>query len=139
MTRILKGVALALAMGLFVSRAAALEPVTATIDTVSSTNTFSGIDISSSVPTSVVVSTSPLYRQVCVQNISTSVYLACGERVNVSTITTSSRIGVILPAATAITTPYAPTCFSISAGTDFYCLHDAALLGTSRAVIIRGR
>lgn len=136
MKRILAGLALVILAGSF---SFALEPVTVTIDSVSSSMTVRGIDISSSVPTSVIVSTTPLFRQVCVQNISTSTWLACGDNVKVSTITTGDGIGVVIPAAPTITTPYTPTCFSVVAGNHYYCLHSADLNGTSRAVIIRGR
>jgi hypothetical protein len=130
--------ALALVAGVSVF-SSALEPVTATIDTVSSTMTTAGIDISSHTPTSVIVSTRPLYRQVCVQNISTSVWLSCGENVAVSTFTTSDLIGTIIPAATSVSAPDMPVCFAVPAGNHFYCIHDGALRGPSRAVVTRGR
>ena len=121
-----------------VSGARALEPVSVTIDSVSSTSTIQGISISSASATSVVVSTSPLYRQVCVQNFDTAAFLACSENVNVSTLTASGLIGAILAPASAASSPAAPMCFSIPAGTNFYC-RTSSVTGTTRAGIGRGR
>ena len=118
--------------------ARALEPVTVTIDSVSSTSTARGIDISSAPTTSVIVSTSALYRQVCVQNFDTSAFLACSENVNVSTQTAQNNVGVILQPASAATSPAAPTCFSVSAGTNWYC-RTSSVTSSTRAGITRGR
>lgn len=118
--------------------ASALEPVTVTIDSVSSTNTIRGIDISSAPATSVVISTAMLYRQVCVQNFDTTAFLACSENVNVSTQTAQNHVGTIIPPAPTATTPATPLCFSVSAGTNFYC-RTSSVTGTTRAGIGRGR
>lgn len=118
--------------------ASALEPVTVTIDSVSSTNTIRGIDISSAPATSVVVSTAMLYRQVCIQNFSSTAYLACSENVNVSTLTSQNHVGTILGVAASTSAPSFPTCFSISAGTNFYC-RTSSVTGSTRAGIARGR
>lgn len=116
----------------------ALEPVTVTIDSVSSTNTIRGIDISSAPTTSVIVSTSVLYRQVCVQNFDTTAFLACSENVNVSTQTAQNHVGAIIAPAPTASTPNSPLCFSVSAGTNFYC-RTSSITGTTRAGIARGR
>ena len=118
--------------------AQALEPVTVTIDSVSSTNTIRGIDISSAPATSVVISTGMLYRQVCIQNFSATSYLACSENVNVSTLTAQNHVGTILGVAASTSAPSFPTCFSISAGTNFYC-RTSSVTGSTRAGIARGR
>ena len=116
----------------------ALEPVMVTIDGVSSTDTVRGVDISSQTAFDIIVATAPLYREACVQNLSTSGYLACGDSASVSTITSNNLIGIIIPASPAITTPASPTCFSVPAGNHWYCL-GSWVLGTMRAVIQRGR
>ena len=119
-------------------RASALEPVTVTIESVSSTDTIRGIDISSAPTTSVIVSTSPLYRQVCVQNFDTTAFLACSENVNVSSQTAQNSVGTIIAPAPSASSPNAPLCFSVSAGTNFYC-RTSSVTGTTRAGITRGR
>ena len=116
----------------------ALEQVSVTIDGVSSTDTVRGVDISSQTAFNVMISTPPLYRQVCVQNLDTTAYLACGDSVSVSTISTSNLIGVIIPAAPTATTPATPTCFGVPIGNSWYCL-TSSVTGTTRAVIQRGR
>ena len=92
-----------------------------TIESVQSTATISGMLIDTQTPTSIVVSTAPLYRQVCVQNFDTSAFLSCSEHVSVSTITSSNRIGTIIPKVTTDTSTPAPICFSVVAGNHFYC------------------
>ena len=118
--------------------ASALEPVTVTIDSVSSTNTIRGIDISSAPATSVIISTGMGYRQVCIQNFDTSAFLACSENVNVSTQTAQDLVGTIIAPATAANTPASPLCFSVSAYTNFYC-RTSSTTGTTRAGVARGR
>lgn len=118
--------------------ARALEPATVTIDSVSSTDTVRGIDITTQTATSVIVSTGPLYRQVCVQNLDTSAFLACSENVNVSTLTASNLIGVVIPPAPTAATPAQPTCMAVAAGSNYYC-KSASVTAATRAVIIRGR
>jgi hypothetical protein len=135
MKRILTTLALVILAGSF---SFALEPVTVTIDSVSSTTTVRGLDISSHTATNVVVSTAPLYRQVCIQNLSTTDWVACGDNVAVSTITTHNLMGVIVPAPATIATATTPMCFSIVAGNSFYC-RTSSVTATSRVVVIRGR
>ncbi len=118
--------------------AQALEPVTVTIDSVSSTVTIRGVDISSAPTFSVIISTSFLYRQVCVQNFDTSAFLACSENVNVSSQTAQNNVGTIIAPAGSATTPAMPTCFSVVAGNNFYC-RTSSVTGTTRAGITRGR
>jgi hypothetical protein len=135
----MRGLILAVAVILAgVSSAFALEPVSVTIDGVSSTDTVRGIDISSQTPTDVIINTGALYREVCIQNLSTAGYLACGDSASVSTTTTSNLIGVIIPAPPASTTPATPICFSVPAGNRWYCLA-SYVSGSIRAVIQRGR
>lgn len=135
MKRLILAVAMLLALS---HEVMALEPVTVTIDSVSSTMTISGINITTQTATSIIVSTAMLYREACVQNLDTSSFLACSENVNVSTLTANSMVGVIIPAATSATTPASPTCFSVVAGNNFYC-KSASVTAASRATIIRGR
>lgn len=116
----------------------ALENVTPTIDSVSSTETVRGIDISSAPATDIVLSTAVLYRQVCVQNLDTSNFLACSDNVNVSTQTSSNGVGTLIAPAPLATAPATPMCFSIVAGTKYYC-RTSSVTGTTRAGITRGR
>lgn len=117
----------------------ALEPVVVTIDSVSSTDTVSGISISSGAPTDIIVSTGPLYRQACVQNFDTTTFLMCGENVNVSTNTSSNLVGVQIAPAQSTSATAAPTCFGIPAGKRWYCLNSGTTGGNTRASITRGR
>ena len=118
--------------------ASALENAVVTIDSVSSTSTVRGIDISSAPATSVIISLTMLYRQVCVQNFDTVAFLACSENVNVSTQTAQNHVGTIIAPASAASSPATPTCFSVSAGTNWYC-RTSSVTGTTRAGIARGR
>ena len=118
--------------------ASALEPVTVTIDSVGSTTTTRGVDISSQTTFSIIISTSFLFRQACVQNVDTSAFLACSENANVSTTTTNNAIGTIIPAAPTATTPASPQCFSVVAGHHYYC-RTSSVTGSTRAIITRGR
>lgn len=117
--------------------ARAPQPVTAVMGAASSTYTVVGLSISSAPATSVVIDTLQMYRQVCVQNLDTSSALYCSENVNVSTNSASALIGVVISAASAVTTPNGPTCFSIVGGMNFYCKNGGA--GSTRAVIVRAR
>lgn len=130
---------LALAMLVMCSVGAkALEQATATIDTVSSTMTIVGLTLSSSTPTSVIVSTAMLYRQVCVQNFDTSAFVACSENPGVSTMTANVAIGTIIAPAATATQPATPLCFSVVAGKNFYCM-TSSITGTTRIGTTRGR
>lgn len=129
---------LAVALILSAVGAHALEAVTVTIDSVSSTNTIRGIDISSAPTTSVIISTAQLYRQVCIQNFDTTAFLACSENVNVSSQTAQNHVGTLISPATSVTQFAAPMCFSVSAGTNFYC-RTSSVSGTTRAGVARGR
>lgn len=102
-----------------------------------STMTVSAINISSGVATSVVISTNPLYRQVCVQNLDSVSFLSCSDNVNVSTIQANNLFGVYLPTATATTLSAVAPCFEVVPGNNFYCRSAAS--NPSRAVIIRKR
>lgn len=116
----------------------ALEPVTVTIDGVSSTDTVRGISITTQTATDVIISTNPLYRQVCVQNFDTSAFLACSDSVNVSTQTALNTVGTIVAPAATATQPSTPMCFSVPAGNRWYCL-SSSTSGSTRAGITRGR
>ncbi len=116
----------------------ALEPATVTIDSVSSTETIRGISIATQTATSVIISTASLYRQVCVQNFETSAFLSCSENPSVSTQTASNFVGTIIAPANTASTPATPLCFSVSAGTNFYCL-SSSVSASTRAGITRGR
>lgn len=108
------------------------------VTTVKSSETVRGIDISSQTPTSIVIDTTQMFRQVCVQNLETITSLACGENPAVSTITTSNLIGIIVPPATSTSTVPSPTCFAIVPGRNFYCL-GSKNTASSRAVVMRAR
>ena len=108
------------------------------IDGVTSTDTVRGIDISSAPATDIIISTAPLYRQACVQNLDTSAFLVCSENVNVSTQTASNLVGVIVPPAATASQPQTPLCFSVVPGQRWYC-ETSSVTGTTRAVISRGR
>lgn len=129
---------IAIAILLGMTAGARAESVMATMDTVSSTVAVRGIDISSAPTTNVIIDENRQYRQVCVQNLDTSSFLACGENVNVSTLTASNLMGVVVPPAATASTPQAPSCFSVVAGSLFYC-RTSSVSGTTRAVIVRGR
>ena len=105
---------------------------------VTSTMTVSGISIATQTATSVVISTAPLYRQVCVQNLDWSNFIACGENPSVSTLTASGLMGVYLTTATAASLANPPPCFEVVPGKNFYCL-SASHSAPSPAVIIRKR
>lgn len=98
--------------------------------------TVRGLNITSSAgATSVVISTAPLWREVCVQNIG-GVGLFCGDSSNVTSTLTSDSVGVNI--ATAAATP-PPVCFPLVPGQDFFCAAALQSAGTSRAVIRRRR
>lgn len=118
--------------------AVALEPVSVVISGLSSTGTIAGVSIATQSATSVIVSTGAMYRQVCVQNFDTSAFLACSENVGVSTQTANNLVGTIIPAAATASTPASPTCFSVVAGKNFYCL-SSSVTASTRAGIGRAR
>lgn len=106
---------------------------------VTSTVTVSAINISSGAgnATSVLVSTGPLYRQVCVQNLDYASFLSCGDSVNVSTVQASNLFGIFVATASATTLSVYPPCFEVVPGKDFFCRSAAS--NPSRAVVIRKR
>lgn len=106
------------------------EVVTAVVETLSSTDTVRGIDISNSAGTSVVISTSAGYRFVAVQNLDATANIYCAERSNVTSNNASNLVGIKI-------TPGTLTYFSIRAFTDFFCINDGA--SSKRAAIFRGR
>lgn len=108
-----------------------------TIHSVQSTSTIQGIAISSSTGTDVIISTGPLYRQICVQNLDNAAYLACSETVSVSTAASNALAGIVV--STAPTSGQnVPSCFEVVAGNAFYC-RTSNTAGSSRAVIHRKR
>lgn len=108
------------------------------VTSVKSSETISGLSISSASSTSVIQDITQMYRSVCVQNIDTTSALYCGENVLVSSITTNALIGVVIAPAATATTPAAPVCFSIVPGYNFYC-RTGSVTATTRAVIVRAR
>lgn len=133
------GVAVMIAQMLSMSDVLAMENNSVvTIASVQSTATISGIAIDTATATAITVSTSPLYRQVCVQNFDTSAYLSCSENINVSTSVSSALVGTIIAKVAIDTAPPAPICFEVVAGKHFYCKSSGAGAAT-RAGITRKR
>lgn len=118
----------------------ALEPVNVVIDSVSSTATIRGIDITTQTATSVIISTSMLFRQVCIQNFDQMAYVACSEHVNVSTITatTDALAGTVVAPTVSSNTVAVPTCFAVPAGGNFYC-KSASVTRASQVGVTRKR
>ena len=110
------------------------EPV---IFGVTSTITISGVSIATQTATDVVISTNLLYRQVCVQNLDTNAYIACGDTVNVSTTAANALAGVQIAKAPAAG-PAIPFCFELVPGKRFWC-ESASVTAASPASIIRKR
>ncbi len=108
------------------------------ITVVRSSNTTSGITISSASATSVIVDTTQMFSQVCVQNFDTSAFLACSENASVSTQTANALIGTVLAPAASVTAPAMPACFGVIPGYNFYC-RTSSVSGTTRAGITRVR
>jgi len=125
--------------GLAASRAEAV-PLTSVMATIGSSVTCVGMDISSQTATDLTDGTAAVqvWKQVCVQNLDTSNYLACSENVAVSTTTTNAAIGTILAKAPTATEPNLPACFSILAGSPYYC-RTSKTTGSTRAGVCRGR
>lgn len=113
------------------------EPAT-NITTVKSSFTVVGVNISSQTPTNIVIDNTQMFRKVCVQNVETVNSIACSENALVSTTTTNSLIGIIIPPATSTTSVPSPTCFDILPGRPFYCL-GSKTTATSRAIVLRAR
>lgn len=121
-----------------VPRLASAEAVTAVMATISSTRTTVGMDISSAPATNIIVSTTAVWRQACVQNLDITAFLACGENILVSTLTSHALAGTFISPATSSTTFATPTCFSVLTGSPFYC-RSSSVTGTTRASVSRGR
>ena len=134
MTRFILAVALA---GLFgVARAGDFSsPV---ILGVTSTMTVSNIAITTQTATDVIVSTRPLYRQVCIQNLDTTAFVTCSDSSVISTMTTSVNMGVYLTTATATSLSMPVPCFEVVPGNRFFC-QSASLTAASRVITIRKR
>ncbi len=109
-----------------------------TMETAASTYTVVGVDIGTATPTDLTNNQNGGYRQVCAQNLDTTYALYCSENIVVSSAPSSNNVGVIVPPASAATTPSMPTCFHILEGTKFYC-RSGSTTGLTRAVIIRSR
>lgn len=127
--------ALALLVGAALSAHAGVEGV---IVTAKSSNTVSGLDISSQTTTSVAGGTTGCWSNICVQNLDTTVALYCGENVNVSSVTTNVLIGTIIAPAPSATSPAQPTCFPITQCTDFFC-RTGKTTATTRASVYKVR
>lgn len=107
-----------------------------TIESVYSTSTIATVTIASVTTTDIVISTVPLYRQVCVQNLSQTSYLACSENVNVSSTPTDALFGVEVSSGGV---PLAPICLPVVAGQRFYCRSSGTTQAAHRAAIHRKR
>lgn len=122
------------------SPVAAWEPSAPSISAYSSTMTITGVSISSSIPTSVLLSTSPQYRDVCIQNPSTYTKVFCGETITFST-TTGNETALIFSTST-IGVIAAPYCLPLLPGQNFYCMGGAngtAAGSNTRITVIKGR
>lgn len=111
------------------------QPTTAVINQMSSTMTVAGVTISTTSPTSVVVSTNAAYRFVTVQNLCVggNADLYCGENsVVLSTQTGAAGLGYEISRGSAAVT------FTLLPGQDFFCLASARTSGC-QAATIRGR
>lgn len=107
------------------------------IGAILSTSTFMGLTVSSNPATDIIVSTSPLYRQVCVQNLDNGHFLACGDSVNVSSTLVPGAGGVWITTFTAAV-QNAPVCFAVVQGKSFYC-RSSSITGGSPVTTIRSR
>ena len=107
------------------------------IQAVTSTMTVATVSIATQTATDIVISTAPLYRQACVQNMDPGAFLACSDNVNVSTIVAQGLFGVYLATNTA-SLPSLPFCFEVVPGSRFFC-KSGSVSAASRAVIIRKR
>ena len=105
---------------------------------VTSTMTIATVNIATQTATDVIVSTVPLYRQVCIQNLDAGAFITCGENVNVSTLSASGLFGAYLTTATAASFNTPADCFEVVPGNRFYC-HSGSVSAASRAVITRKR
>ena len=134
MTRFILAVALAGLVG--VARAGDFaQPI---IFGVTSTMTVTNIAITTQTATDVIISTRPLYRQVCIQNLDTTAFVVCAESSVISTMTTSMNMGVYLTTATAASLSVPPPCFEVVPGNRFWC-QSASLTNASRVITIRKR
>jgi hypothetical protein len=106
------------------------------MQTAESSYTVVGIRISSWAATSVTGGVNGNWRQIGVQNSSTSASLYCSDSVNISTLAASLNAVVIAPAASAATIQ-PPTWFYIPAGSDFYCENGG--IAAQQAVVIKAR
>ena len=107
------------------------------IQAVTSTMTVATVSIATQTATDIVISTAPLYRQACVQNMDAGAFIACSDNVNVSTVVSQGLFGVYLATNTAAL-PNLPFCFEVVPGSRFYC-KSGSVSHASQAVIIRKR
>jgi hypothetical protein len=119
---------------LAVSPAMAIDSATPVVSQYSTTMTVRGVTISSWTGTSMVISTSPQYRDICVQNVSTA-SLFCADTPNISTITATMN-AIQLSTYSVIPLPY---CFPLVPGKNFYCEYGGTDQGSGRATVILGR
>ncbi len=114
-------------------------PLTSTLETAGSSTPFRGADISSAPATDVTFGANdPGWKNLCIQNLDTTDFLACGPDVAVSTLTASNQVGVLIRPMPASTNPDPPTCFAIVARAAFYC-RTSKTSGTTRAGVHRFR
>lgn len=121
--------ALSIAAGLSHSAQAAYEPSAAVIETNSSTTTCRGVQISTSIATSVIISTTSSYRYVSIQNNDATYQISCAERTNVSTAAASNLAGQFIGPGSPGQTAF----FAIVPGQNWYCMS----LGTSATWLTR--
>lgn len=114
-------------------------PLTSTLETAGSSTPFRGADISSAPATDVTFGANdPGWKNLCIQNLDTSKFLACGPDLEVSTQTASNQVGVLIRPMPSSTQPDPPTCFAIVARAPFYC-RSSSVTGTTRAGVHRFR
>lgn len=109
------------------------QPTTGTADQWSSSMTISAIQISTFIPTSVVVSTWLAWRSVAVENLCATADLYCSENsVTLSTSITSASQGWLIPRSTGSFT------FTLLPGENFFC--QAGVNATAcQAIVKRAR
>lgn len=122
--------ALAFVPGLSLKAQAATEPTTAIVETMSSTMTCLGVQISNSAGTMVLGSTVTAHRYVTVNNTDASAALWCAERSAVSVTAASVAAGFKITAGQSVF-------FALVPGMPFYCRSDGG--ASTWASVCRGR
>lgn len=84
--------------------------------------------------TQVVVGSTTMTTQICVQNLDSAAVLACGESAIVTWMVSMANVGTMIYTSPGMA---APLCLPVLAGKNFYCASSAA--AGSRASIRRDR